>query len=1328
MPLAIKSKPVLIRNARRPSPAKIDPSRTFTLRRKQAALVRARFNALRKAVRKLVADEDAFGLKARAPFDPAVALRNVFCPTGEGGGVDPSCSPNSKSDIRTWENLPSFTPHATVKDVAEKDGLSPIWKITPKNWTSQRVDGSATVDRGGGIIGISPKHVGDVGVQLHELGHEYWEVRMSDDGKEAAGRLANWVRKSLPIWGKGIVQNPDKNIRELENGERINVGHGGTAAKKSEEIFTQLYSLHHQNKLSGQLAAAFGLLMSKKEYIFNAFCPTGEGGGVDPSCSPGDPQGAGRALRALSDAFRERTHAELKAGVEALLGALPGKDLKAALAAAGYDYLHVKGGRGRVVEEVVRALQDRKASWDRTAFNAAPTTNAGRFAFRSSQERVRAFQAWLAAQFRALFVNPKEEELWRRYAEAGYRKGAGRAFDDVKNPAVRGQQGKTQAEEYAERPPGGRYKTARGGFAVEKPVSDFYRGGKEEFLRSAFGRPVAVEKVKLMAGRSFDDLKNVTTDMSARMSRVLTDAIVEGKSPREAARDLDKAVDLAEGRALVIARTEIIRAHSEGQLDAMELLGVPELGVEVEWSTTGDDKVCPLCEDMEGKVFTVEEARGMIPRHPNCLPGDALVLSRSGVAAASKRWFDGDLVVVRLASGREIACTPNHPILAEGGWVGAQFLHVGDRVVCDGGREWEPVLGDNQHENVPALIHQVAEAFGRAREVTAAEVPTAAPDFHGDGRDGDVAVVWSYGQLGLDAQAARAEHRDQSPFVFRRSRKTQFLSASGLTAEFIERRLAPATRFVGTRDLRLALCRRHLGPLERLGGALVANGHARQLQHAAHRAAGDAVAFGDEVFGHAADVQRNDLVRRQVDARPDVTVLAAEDAVDDLERDAELARQIAGGASGPVFLDDVVSVRLKRFAGHVYNLETGEGFYAANGIITHNCRCAFTPRIPRDLIGNRRRNLIANFARLLNVFCPTGPGGGVDPSCSPGEGAGSSVPPPDKDLESAKVRQTYIDDAKRTAENETVQRRAEKVAQTMAENDARWSKVQEKIAAMEDKSFKLESKWNAENLKLQKLLDEDLASMKRGEGSVKGPDINMQGLKVDEALGKFLKYRREMDDKAWGEIRKHVNSEETVFERGVHGVKNFKLAENTSGDPSRNLSESQRASVREVEKRLSGSISGNLRHRLDATDVRGLRPDEEQRAYFKGTRHGGDAQSIHLPAGADESTVAHELGHSLETNLNVHAAAQGFLYMRVGTEAAKPIEGKTFKAWEVGRDDDFGKAFGFGARYVGKHYKSDDTEVVSMGLEKMYNDPVRFAKQDPQYFKFMLGMLDGSFA
>ena len=213
---------------------------------------------------------------------------------------------------------------------------------------------------------------------------------------------------------------------------------------------------------------------------------------------------------------------------------------------------------------------------------------------RPDAEKVKSFQAWLRKQIDREIL---DEDLWEQYAREGFLKGAGRAFDDVrrKRPEYLGE------------------------------TLDFYRGTREEFLRSSFARPVATEKIKLLAGRSYSDLEGVTATMATRMTRTLTDGLVLGESPREIARELADDVDgIGRARALTIARSELSRAHADGQLEALELLGVEEIGVQVEWVTSGlgvtalgNPSPCEQCADMAGRVFTLAEARGLLPLHPS---------------------------------------------------------------------------------------------------------------------------------------------------------------------------------------------------------------------------------------------------------------------------------------------------------------------------------------------------------------------------------------------------------------------------------------------------------------------------------------------------------------------------------------------------------------------------------------------------------------------------------------------------------------------------------------------------------------------------------------
>jgi SPP1 gp7 family putative phage head morphogenesis protein len=218
--------------------------------------------------------------------------------------------------------------------------------------------------------------------------------------------------------------------------------------------------------------------------------------------------------------------------------------------------------------------------------------------------KIEAFQNWLKQQMAELLTSKSQEELWTLYCRRGYEKGAGRAFDDYM-PLKK----KIPPTEISM--PGGE-------IAPVDTVAAWYQGGRDQFLRDSFAQPVSVDRVKVLAGRSFDEMENVTTDMANRMSRALTDGLVQGKGRREVARDLMDTTDFSRKRANMVAQTELIRAHAEGQLDTMEKMGVKVVGVQVEWATANDDRVCPKCTEMDGKVFSIDKARGMIPKHPNC--------------------------------------------------------------------------------------------------------------------------------------------------------------------------------------------------------------------------------------------------------------------------------------------------------------------------------------------------------------------------------------------------------------------------------------------------------------------------------------------------------------------------------------------------------------------------------------------------------------------------------------------------------------------------------------------------------------------------------------
>ena len=215
--------------------------------------------------------------------------------------------------------------------------------------------------------------------------------------------------------------------------------------------------------------------------------------------------------------------------------------------------------------------------------------NAGQFDFPRSADKVGAFMEWLRRQEdqgvlgirTGTPVSRAAETAWTRiYIESAYRRGIAQAGQNMRRQGV--------------------------------TVTD-------RWVESAFNRPIHADVVGLLYTRTFQDLKGVTEEMDKQISRVLSQGIIDGLGARAIARQINERVDkIGITRARAIARTEIVRAHSEASISAYKEARIEGVSAEVEFSTAGDDAVCPECEALEGRVFSIDESSGIIPVHVNC--------------------------------------------------------------------------------------------------------------------------------------------------------------------------------------------------------------------------------------------------------------------------------------------------------------------------------------------------------------------------------------------------------------------------------------------------------------------------------------------------------------------------------------------------------------------------------------------------------------------------------------------------------------------------------------------------------------------------------------
>ena len=237
------------------------------------------------------------------------------------------------------------------------------------------------------------------------------------------------------------------------------------------------------------------------------------------------------------------------------------------------------------------------------------------FAFPLSAQKIDAFMEWLQQQIDKGILETTQipqigeaiKQPWTNtYIEDSYKRGVLRA----------------------------RYEMKKAGFDV--PSIDATGG-----IEMSMSTPFHIDRLGVLYGRAFSGLKGITTAMDTQISRILAQGIADGDGPILLSRKLvatingsgmgDLAISDSIGRfipafrrAKMLARTEIIRAHHQAMIQEYENWRVEGVIVQAEWMTAGDNRVCSICESLQGNgplqggAYPLEMIRNMIPRHPQC--------------------------------------------------------------------------------------------------------------------------------------------------------------------------------------------------------------------------------------------------------------------------------------------------------------------------------------------------------------------------------------------------------------------------------------------------------------------------------------------------------------------------------------------------------------------------------------------------------------------------------------------------------------------------------------------------------------------------------------
>lgn len=350
-----------------------------------------------------------------------------------------------------------------------------------------------------------------------------------------------------------------------------------------------------------------------------------------------------------------------------------------------------------------------------------------------------------------------------------------------------------------------------------------------------------------------------------------------------------------------VVRTETINSYNlaadEGIKEAKEI----DDGIKRRWDASLDSRLCVTCQDLHGEVVEVDEPffDGSMhpPSHPNCFPGGMLVTGQFEAGLVVR--YEGPIVELETARGLILAVTPNHRIAVPAGFVAAGTLAEGSEVLCDSDEAWVLPPAEIDEGECPAFVEQIFAALGvdrpHRRSVSADE------DLHGDGvwTDGDIHIVGSNGMAPGD------QHVEWGVLLAQRLLDLGF----------------PLTAIVESLRVRLR-------SLDLLGER--------------HLATADGPPCGRALALDGGSIVSRPLQSFRIGSAANWNVHLAKPAGECLATDSTFIAELLHRYPGQVAVDQIVEVRNREFSGHVYDLQSPNGWIVAQGIITSNCRCAVT--------------------------------------------------------------------------------------------------------------------------------------------------------------------------------------------------------------------------------------------------------------------------------------------------------------------------------------------------------------------------------------------------
>ncbi len=419
-----------------------------------------------------------------------------------------------------------------------------------------------------------------------------------------------------------------------------------------------------------------------------------------------------------------------------------------------------------------------------------------------------------------------------------------------------------------------------------------------------------------------------------------TDTIISRIRGTKANGYTDGLMNVPRRQAEALVRSSAISTTNAARIKTLE--GMDDVVKGIQWLSTLDGRTTQICMGLSGKIWRLpdyapighDKAWPGVTAHWQCVSeGQEADTHGQPILRGYSRDYVGAFVTIETASGHKLTVTPNHPILTAQGFVPAGDIREGGNVVSDFVPCEKAIAGTGEFDakQRPALIEEITGSLQESGQFITVSVVVAGVDFHGDGMDGEVAIVSSHRNLLTKIQASFQEQAMNPGFLRTNEIDTGGtilggcpplgLSAFGSGLPGVAHGLAlPTDR----------MPRRPDPSVEAMGIAF-------------DTCADITPPFPGHISSHSSSPHLGGVAGTPTGSHPGSFNALPYPVLSQ----AELAHQILDGSLGQIHFDQIISIRKWEGRRRVHNLETTRNFYSAQGIVTGNCRSTQIPVLNR---------------------------------------------------------------------------------------------------------------------------------------------------------------------------------------------------------------------------------------------------------------------------------------------------------------------------------------------------------------------------------------------